>query len=124
MYMRKSTVVFVCITAIISVVLAALLSYLGPAAQEDHLQPLFVLGALAVMAELLGYLMSSAVVGSIAMIPYLAMVLIVPSWTAVAAIACARAIAEVRSRSALRSVFNISQHALAAAVAEIGRAHV
>ena len=115
--MRKSTLVFVCITAGLSVLLGALLSYMGPAAREEHLQPLFVLGALAVMAELLGYLMSNAVVGSIAMIPYLAMVLIVPSWTAVAGIACARAIVEMRSRSVLRTVFNISQHALAAAVA-------
>jgi hypothetical protein len=90
---------------------------LGPGLDHTQLESLFLLGALALTAELLGFVMSSAVVGSIAVIPYLAMVLVVPSWASVLGIVSVRTISECRSRSAIRSVFNIAQHALAASVA-------
>jgi putative nucleotidyltransferase with HDIG domain len=115
--MKSGTVRFVAVTAIASALFMAVLWQLGPGLDQKQLESLFLLGALALTAELLGFVMSSAVVGSIAVIPYLAMVLVVPSWASVLGIVCVRTISECRSRSAIRSVFNIAQHALAASVA-------
>src|SRR5690242_5975105 len=110
--MKSGTVRF-----LLSVVLLGVLWQMGPEISETHLQSLFILGALALTAELLGFVMSGAVAGSIAVIPYLAMVLVVPSWASVIGIVCVRTIAECRSRSFIRSIFNVAQHALAASVA-------
>jgi putative nucleotidyltransferase with HDIG domain len=115
--MRRGTINFVGATALAAAAMTALVWRLWPDVNPAQMQPLFILGALALTAELLGFVMSSAVVGSIAVIPYLAMVLVVPSWASIASISCVKLIAECRSRSLVRSSFNVAQHALSASAA-------
>lgn len=115
--MRKATLGFVAATVCSAVLIIVAVHSLWPSVNPPQLQSTVILGALALTAELLGFVMSSAVVGSIAVIPYLAMVLVVPSWLAIAVIAAVKAIAECRSGSVIRSSFNVAQHALAAGVA-------
>ncbi|MDE3173439.1 MAG: HD domain-containing protein [Gemmatimonadota bacterium] len=80
-----------------------------------------VLGALAMAAELLSFLMPHGVRGSIAFIPYLACVLVVPHWVALIPIVAITAIMQIvifRTRVETR-IFNVAQQALTLSVAII-----
>src|SRR5262245_38297675 len=78
---------------------------------------LTLLGALAVMAELLAFLLSRSATGSIAFIQYLAAVFVVPSWIALACVSGVRLFTEVRSRTPIKAAFNVAQHVIATAAA-------
>jgi len=90
----------------------------GPPLDRSTLLALALLSALAIIAELLGFFLSSSAKGSIAFIPYLAAVLIVPSWaTVVSAVAVKLAAELLRGAQPIKVVFNVSQHAVATAFA-------
>jgi putative nucleotidyltransferase with HDIG domain len=75
----------------------------------NSLVPLIVLSALALVAELLGFLLPNAAVGSIGFIAFFATVLIVPSWPAVAAALIVRVLIDAFSRKTfLKALFNMS----------------
>ncbi|HEV3484552.1 MAG TPA: hypothetical protein VG106_04030, partial [Vicinamibacterales bacterium] len=77
-----------------------------------------VLAGLAVLAEMLAFVLPRAARGSVAFIPYLASVLIAPGWLAVFAIASVKALVETLSSSRRALIlFNVAQHALTSAVA-------
>jgi HD-GYP domain-containing protein (c-di-GMP phosphodiesterase class II) len=67
---------------------------------------------------LLHYQLARGASGSIAFIPFLTTVVLVPSWIAVLAVAGAVTIVEcLVKRSTMKAVFNVGQHALGAALA-------
>lgn len=71
------------------------------------------LAALALTAELLAYLMPRGATGSIAFIPYIAIVLLVPNYSALAAIVCAGVIGQLaRQRNPVKFAFNCAQLAI------------
>ena len=71
---------------------------------------LVTLGCLAITAELLAFVLPRGARGSVAFIPYMATVLLVPSFAALATIAAVKSIAELAGKRELqRQVFNIAQ---------------
>lgn len=79
---------------------------------------LLILGGLALGAELLTHLLPHGARGSIAFIPYLACVLVVPHWEALLAMVCVATVTQVgRKTQADKAVFNVAQQVLTLAVA-------
>ncbi len=77
-----------------------------------------LLAVLALLAELLSFLLPHNARGSIAFVPYLASVLIVPHWYSIIAIVVVAGLTQIATKSLFdRGVFNVAQHALTLAVA-------
>jgi putative nucleotidyltransferase with HDIG domain len=115
--MRRSTELFVALICVAAAASAVAVYVIEPRVPENTVLPLALLGSLALMAELLAFLLSRSAVGSIAFIPYLAAVLVVPNWIALATVTAVRICTERQSKGTLKSAFNISQHILATAAA-------
>ncbi len=105
----------VCLTAILC----------GLALQASHgsissaeLSAIAVLAILAAIAEFLSYGMPRSGQGSLAFIPYLAAVMVVPSWATVAAAATVKVLSELASRREWpKLAFNVSQLTISLACA-------
>ena len=101
-------------TAVISLALTGGIAlYLrAPHVSSEQLFAILLLSVLAVVAELLGFVLPNSARGSIAFIPYLACALVVPTWATVAAVVVVRALVEVTQRSKINSaLLNIGLHA-------------
>jgi putative nucleotidyltransferase with HDIG domain len=71
------------------------------------------LATLAVLAEMLAYVLSSKAKGSIAFIPYLALVVLVPSWVAAVAVVVVKLLIEAFGRAtSFKATFNAFTHGL------------
>ncbi|HTF38599.1 MAG TPA: HD domain-containing phosphohydrolase [Blastocatellia bacterium] len=91
----------------------------GSSATEQF-TAIVVLSTLALIAELLSFLLPKGALGSIASIPALAAVLISPSWHAIAAIGIVKAIVESARRAQLeKAVFNVAQFVLSFGIAAL-----
>ena len=89
---------------------AAVLYAADPNVPSERWNAVFLLGALALIAEGLGLLLPNSVTGSIAFIPYLSLALIVPNWIALVGVISVRLLVEVLSRRPLRAaIFNVVQ---------------
>lgn len=105
------------------VVLSALLAgvivwRLFPPARDWNAGTIATLAALALTAELMGFLLPRGASGSISFIPYMTTVLLVPNFAALTAIVGARAVGEVaKRRDPLKLLFNSAQLLLAYSVA-------
>jgi hypothetical protein len=111
--MRNRTSLFVAGVVIAAAIGGARLYAIAPEIPAGSATPILLLGALAIVAELLAYVLSGSATGSIAFIPYLATVLIVPGWPALAATTCIKVVLHAARRTpALKAAFNIAQHAL------------
>src|SRR5207253_5610951 len=72
-----------------------------------------LLSILAVVAELLGFVLPNSARGSIAFIPYLASALVVPSWPTIVGVAIVKALVESTRKSKFSLlVLNVSLHVL------------
>jgi putative nucleotidyltransferase with HDIG domain len=79
----------------------------------SELPTLATLACLALTAELLAFVLPRGARGSIAFIPYIATVLLVPTFGALATVAIVKAIAEFAGkRERVRQIFNVAQLAL------------
>lgn len=93
---------------------------LSSSARGEELTAIIVLSALALVAELLSFLLPKGAAGSISSMPSLAAVLISPSWESVLAIALVKALVESLRRAELeKAVFNVAQYALSYGLAAI-----
>ncbi|HEU4996830.1 MAG TPA: HD-GYP domain-containing protein [Gemmatimonadaceae bacterium] len=89
------------------------------AAQEEGIA-IVVLAALALVAEMLSFLLPKGATGSISSMPALAAVLISPTWQGVLAIAVVKALVEsLRRAEFLKAVFNVAQYALSYGLAAL-----
>lgn len=87
---------------------------------EEQVRVAICFFTLGTLAQVLRYHLARAATGSIAFIPYLALVVLSPNWVAVVAVGSAVAVAEViSSRPHLKTVFNVAQHVIAVAVAVV-----
>src|SRR5688500_16535875 len=87
---------------------------------ERELTAVVFLAVLALMAELLAFLMPRGVVGSNSAMPALAGVMFSPSWYSVMAIAVVVAVAESNRKSEFpKAVFNIAQYGLSVGLAAL-----
>lgn len=82
----------------------------APRIPADGMGTLATLAFLALTAELLAFVLPRGARGSIAFIPYIATVLLVPSFAALVTIAVSKAIAEFAGkRERVRQIFNVGQ---------------
>ncbi|HEX8724827.1 MAG TPA: hypothetical protein VF737_05495, partial [Gemmatimonadaceae bacterium] len=105
-------------TAATAVGATALLYFRSPALPRDGVSALVLLAILALLAELLSFLLPHNARGSIAFVPYLASVLIVPHWYSVIAIVVVTGLTQIATKNRFdRGLFNVAQHALTLAIA-------
>ncbi|HJU91008.1 MAG TPA: hypothetical protein VJ672_16605, partial [Gemmatimonadaceae bacterium] len=82
----------------------------SPAIAPSQLGAVLVMGALGVFADLLVYQLPRGAAGSVSFIPFLAAAVLGPTWHSLAAVSGAQLIAELlRRKSALKTIFNLSQ---------------
>jgi putative nucleotidyltransferase with HDIG domain len=117
--MKKVPVVAIAgVTALAAGTLTAVLYSDSSPLNAKAVYALVLLGALALVAELLSFLLPHGARGSIAFIPYLASALIAPHWYAVLMIVLVSTVTQIVNRSRLdRGLFNVAQHTLTLAVA-------
>jgi putative nucleotidyltransferase with HDIG domain len=118
MKMRIRTSEYVTLIVLAAAMAASSLALWGAPPPPDSLEAVVLLGALALVAEVLGYLLPRGARGSLAFIPYLAAALIVPTWQTVVAAILVKALVEAHVRNAFeKAVFNVAQYALNISVA-------
>ncbi|HUX33305.1 MAG TPA: HD domain-containing phosphohydrolase [Gemmatimonadaceae bacterium] len=109
---------FAVLTAVAAVSAAYLLYTVSGPLPPGGGAALVTLGLLALGAELLTHLLPHGARGSIAFIPYLATVLVVPHWESLLTMLCVATVTQVVTKTRTeRAVFNIAQHMLTLAVA-------
>jgi putative nucleotidyltransferase with HDIG domain len=120
-HMRKATRIYVVFIIALTLVAIAGLAAGGPSPSADHLYAVVVLGAFATCAEMLAFVLArNQVVGSVAFIPFLATVLVSPSWVAVGCGATFKLLVEAFRRgrgNLIKAIFNACTHGLAIASA-------
>ena len=103
----KSYVASICALAVCG---GVILFRTAPHIPSDGLGTLATLACLALTAELLAFVLPRGARGSIAFIPYIATVLLVPSFAALVTIALSKGIAEFAGkRERVRQIFNVAQ---------------
>lgn len=114
----QRTKIYVFLVVAAAFLAVAAVRWSQPLVTPAEITAVAVLAVLAIMAETLTFVLPRSAQGSIAFIPYLAAVMIVPAWPTVAAAASVKFAAETFSgRAALKKWFNVAQHALALALA-------
>lgn len=109
---------FVNLVCLLAVLAAALLWQQVPPTSGWHFATIVTLAALAITAELMGFLLPRGATGSISFIPYMTAVLLVPNFAALGAIVGSRAAIDiVRRRDPLKFTFNIAQLLLTYSIA-------
>jgi hypothetical protein len=104
----------ICILAIAA--LFALYVY-RPEVSYTHAGAIFWLSGLGVLAQMLMFSLPSGGGGTIAFIPFLALVLVAPHWTSAVSVGLAYVVAEVVSRRPfIKAVFNVAQISLAVGI--------
>jgi putative nucleotidyltransferase with HDIG domain len=104
---------YIQLVALAAAAIVALLLRLYPGEAHSTFTTLGTLGALALTADLLAFLLPAGVTGSISFIPYITAVLLAPDIYAVAAVVTSGAVAQLsRDRSIQKFVFNCSQLAV------------
>ena len=96
--MRTATKVFVGFIVCSALVAGGLLYLQDPTATDAEMRAILLLAALAVMAETLAFLLPRTARGSIAFIPYLATIVLVPSWASIVAVSLVKAVMELIGR--------------------------
>jgi putative nucleotidyltransferase with HDIG domain len=111
--MRLTTNRYVAGVALAALTWSAALFWFVPTSHPPAVIDIALLAGLAFAAEALSVLLPRSATGSMAFIPYLALLLIVPGWQSVAAVVAVRALVEVRGKRALKKqIFNTAAHAL------------
>lgn len=111
----KSFVQLVCVMALVA---AVALFYIAPPSPDFDLGTMSTLALLALLAELMGFLLPQGATGSISFIPYIATVILVPNAAALVAVVGANTVAEIAKRRGwLKVFFNSAQLVLSYAIA-------
>jgi hypothetical protein len=102
-----------CVCALALLALLTVYAY-RPDTSYGHLNATLWLSGLGVLAHMLMFALPSGGGGSIAFIPFLALVLVAPHWTSVVSVGLAYVIAEILSRRpVIKALFNVAQMSLA-----------
>src|ERR1043166_4017358 len=109
---------FACGVAVLALLAGVVVALLAPHLPPNGVTAVVVLACLAMVAELLAFLIPHGARGSIAFIPYLASMLIAPHWAALVSIVFVSALTQLSRRARLSDlIFNVAQHALTLAIA-------
>lgn len=116
--MRPGTRWYIAAVWIAAIILFAALYRFGPVPNASVGTDILLMSVLALAGETLSVLLPRSASGSMAFIPYFALVVVVPSWPAVLAVLVVRCLKELWSRrGAIKGVFNVGAHALMEAAA-------
>src|SRR4051812_27158695 len=112
-YPLMKTKGYVQLVTVAAVLTTAVVLRWYPGESHSTFTTLGTLGALALTADLLAFLLPGGMTGSISFIPYITAVILAPDVYAVAAVVTCGAIAQLsRDRSLQKFVFNCSQLAI------------
>ena len=107
------TTTFVKLTCLGALLVGALVYHFAPAEGEWNFATLSTLAALALTAELMGFLLPRGATASISFIPYVTTVLLIPDFSALVAVVGASAVAQLsRKKGATKFFFNSAQQVL------------
>ncbi|MDE3153169.1 MAG: HD domain-containing protein [Gemmatimonadota bacterium] len=116
--MRTRQLWFAIIVSVVAIAAGSLLAWGAPPISDPALHAVIVLSLLAMIAEMLAFLLPHGAKGSIAFIPYLASALIAPHWASVAAIVTVASVIQISHKTRLEAlIFNIAQQALTLTIA-------
>jgi putative nucleotidyltransferase with HDIG domain len=116
--MTRGTRLYVALTCVAALAAATILRAHEPAISDEAAAAVAMLSALAILAELLGFLLPSGARGTVAYIPYLAAVLVAPSWVTIIAVCGVKLITErLAGVTPIKAAFNTAQHCLALSLA-------
>jgi putative nucleotidyltransferase with HDIG domain len=111
--MKVNTKGFVSGIVALTLVAISALAFWGPEIRPSDLGAIAFFSVLAVIAETLSFVLARKARGSIAFIPYLAAVLVAPTWVAAAAVVTVKLSIELVSRiNPVKAVFNAFTHGL------------
>jgi putative nucleotidyltransferase with HDIG domain len=96
--MNRKLLIYRTIVVGAALVGAAVMFTRSPRPTPNDLFAILLLSVLAIIAELLGFVLPNSARGSIAFIPYLASALVVPSWPTIAGVALVKILAETARR--------------------------
>ena len=119
LFMRKATVFYICAVIAFAGMALAVLYRVAPVLPAGSAVAVGLLSVLAILAEVLGFLLPRAAArGSIAIVPYLAMAILVPNWLAILALVVVKTIMGAANRvAAHKAVFNVGQMAFSLSIA-------
>jgi len=118
--MKSKTTPFIIAVIGSAICVSMLLPGASASTASDELVGIVVLFALALVAEMLAFLLPKGALASIASMPTFAAVLISPSWHAVIAVGLVKALVESFRRAEFeKAIFNIAQYCLAIGVAAL-----
>jgi putative nucleotidyltransferase with HDIG domain len=101
---------FVRLTCLLAIAAAIIVWRFYPPASDWSFSSVAILAALALTAELMGFLLPRGATGSISFIPYMTAVLVAPNFAALGAIAAARTLGEIaKKKEARKALFNVAQ---------------
>lgn len=116
--MQKSVAAYIALVIGLAVACVGALYLTSPAISREQIGIVALLSALAVTAEVLVFLLPRSTRGSIAIVPYLSMAVLVPSWVSVAAVMLVKAVTETATRiEVYKKAFNVAQLGISISVA-------
>jgi putative nucleotidyltransferase with HDIG domain len=115
--MRNSVRVYVGAVIVSAVCAASAVYALAPTAPADSAIAVLLLSVLALLAELLGFLLPRAARGSLSFTAYVAMGILVPGWPALVGVFAVKAVTGTAAKAPLhKSLFNVAAYVLALAI--------
>lgn len=97
--------------------LGVILYLRSPIIRPDQLQAALSFAVLGLLFQLVTYRKSKGAIGSIAFLPFLAVVVLSPNWAAVVAVGATMAVGEsFARRTPIKAVFNVAQFALSTSI--------
>jgi len=116
--MNRRVQVYVTLVGVLAVVGTALVYRLNPYLDGSAVQAAFCFGILGLFAEVLRYRLAPETFGSIAFIPFTAVVCLTPTWVAIAMVIAVIGIGGFfLGQAPVKVVFNVAQYAAAQALA-------
>src|SRR5215208_5035377 len=116
--MPRRVVAYIALVSLLAALASLYVYAMLPPASMRHINAAFGLACFAIIADLLEYRLPAGAGGSVAVIPFVAIGLSAPNWSAVAAVGVATAIGQLAHRKPLpKVIFNTGQAMLSIAVA-------
>jgi hypothetical protein len=115
--MKLATKIYFLATASAAVIVTVALAVARPKTSAAELGAIAFFSVLAAGAEMLSFVLSRKTTGSIAFIPYLAAILLAPSWVAVVSVVSLKLILGATQSNKFKTVFNAISHGLTLACA-------
>jgi HD-GYP domain-containing protein (c-di-GMP phosphodiesterase class II) len=111
--MNRNARIYVAIVCLAGVMAAGGVYLQAPVVPPGAVTAIAVLSALALVAEMLAFVLPHAARGSVAYIPYFAAVLLSPTWATIVAVVAVKVLGEkLIAAPRIKAIFNVAQHSL------------